>query len=328
VNVSRTGFAWLGGGAAGFALLLVAWHVVYTSPRSKIQQDLEAARVDIAGLERTLDSEFDLRKRAKLIGATTLAGKQDALEHRFRSGLSRIGEQEGLAGVVVDDAPPTDQLNPLKDVKGISSSLKSALRRSPDFALVRGTLKGTGTLEQVLKAVAVVQAQPWVHRVEGFTLKPVGQNREQLELRLDVATLFAPELLGSAEPAAPQVVAAGPEAEALWRAVALKNVFRKPAPAQARPVQVAQAPAGGAPAPQVFAPYEEWKLTGIMNGRNGTEAFFTNVKTGAKVTVPRGGQVLDAVLVDGSGEQVVVEIGGKKFVLSNGQTLAARRPQS
>jgi hypothetical protein len=328
VNAPRTRLAWLAGGLAGFALLLVAWHVVYTKPRGDIQAQIDATNLNIAGLNGVLDSEYDLRKRGKAIGGTTLASKQDALEHRFRSGLSRIGEQEGLAGVVVDDVAPTDQLNPLKDVKGVSSSLKSALRRSPDFQLVRGTLKGTGTLEQVLRTVAVVQAQPWVHRVEGFTLKPHGQNREQLEVRLDVATLFAPELLGNAEPAAPQVAAAGPEAEGLWRAVALKNVFRKPAPAQARPVEVAQAPAGGGAAPQVFAPYEDWKLTGIMNGRNGTEAFFTNVKTGAKVTVPRGGQVLDAVLVDGSGEQVVVEIGGKKFVLSNGQTLAARRPQS
>jgi hypothetical protein len=116
----------------------------------------------------------------------------------------------------------------------------------------------------------------------------------------------------------------------MWRAVALKNVFKKPTPAAGgRPVDIAHAPEGGQPGvpAQVFAPYEDWKLTGVMNGSHGPEAFFTNVKTGAKLTVERGGQVLDAVFVEGTGEQIVVEIGGKRFVLSNGQTLAARRPQ-
>jgi hypothetical protein len=307
-------------------------HVLYTAPRDALQAQIDTTRANIASLDKMLNGEFDLHKRAKQIGATTLAVKQDTLEHRFRSGLSRIGEQEGLAGVVVDDGTPTDQLNPLLNVKGVPTTMKSSLRKSPDFQLVRGSLKGTGTLEQVLKAVAVVQAQPWVHRVEGFSIRPQGQGREKFELRLDVATVFAPELVGKTEPEAPQVASVGPAAEPMWRAVVAKNVFKKPSPADGpRPVEVAHAPAGDAPAPaqpQVFAPYEDWKLTGIMSGGRGTEAFFTNVKTGAKVTVERGGQVLDAVLIDGSGEQVVVEIGGKRFVLLNGQTLAARRPQS
>jgi hypothetical protein len=117
----------------------------------------------------------------------------------------------------------------------------------------------------------------------------------------------------------------------MWRAVVAKNVFKKPSPADApRPVEVARAPAGGEPTPaqpQVFAPYEDWKLTGIMNGRRGTEAFFTNVKTGAKVTVERGGQVLTRSSSMGPA-RCHRRDRGKRFVLLNGQTLAARRPQS
>jgi hypothetical protein len=318
---------WIGGGAAVLAGMLMGWHVVYTAPMRDKQQQIEATRASINSLQNLVDGEYDLKKRGQKIGATMLAGKQDILAHRFRSGLSRIGEQEGLTGVVVDDGVPADQLNPLLAVKGVSSSLKTALRRSPDFQLMRGSLKGVGTLEQVLRAVAVVQAQPWIHRVEGFSIKPQGPAHDKFELRLDVATLYAPELLGKTETDAPQVAAVSADAEPEWRAVVLKNVFKKPSPAGTRPVEVAHAADGQSPATQVFAPYEDWKLTGIMTGRNGTEAFFTNVKTGAKLTVERGGQVLDAVLVEGAGEQVVVEIAGKRFVLSNGQTLAARKPQ-
>jgi hypothetical protein len=331
MNSLRARLPWIGGVAVAAAVFLVAMHFVYTAPREAVQKEIDATQGNISGFESLLKGEFDLRKRAKQIGSTTLASQLDILEHRFRSGLSRIGEQEGLAGVVVDDGQPTDQLNPLLSVRGVPSVMKTAMRKSPDFQLVRGSLKGVGTLEQVLKAEAVVEAQPWVHRIEGFSIRPQGPGRDKFELRLDVATIFAtaPEFMSKSETDAPQVASVGPDAEPMWRAVAMKNVFKKPSPAGPRPVDIAHAPDGGQPgAPaQVFAPYEDWKLTGVMSGSHGPEAFFKNVKTGAELTVERGGQVLDAVLVEGAGEEIVVEIGGKRFVLSNGQTLAARRPQ-
>jgi hypothetical protein len=94
---------------------------------------------------------------------------------------------------------------------------------------------------------------------------------------------------------------------------------------------VAAAPAEGeaapAPAPTPFAPYEDWKLTGLAVGRTGPQALFLNLKTGDRLTVLKGGQVLDAVFVEGEGERVTVEIGGKRFEVSVGSTLAARKPQ-
>ena len=43
--------------------------------------------------------------------------------------------------------------------------------------------------------LADLRAQPWVHRVEGFTITPKGREGEIFELKADYATIFAPELV-------------------------------------------------------------------------------------------------------------------------------------
>ena len=323
---------WIVGVAVAAGVGYWAFSSMYASPRRELLEQIEQTRGSIKSLEKTLDGEFAVREQAKAIKATTLGSKEDTVQHRFRTGLSRIGEQEGLERVVVDHGQPLPQSSPLLSTKGVPTSLKQGLRKAADFRTIRGTLKGTGTLEQVLRVVSVAQAQSWLHRVDGFALKPVGGSRDKFDLRLDVATLFVPDLPGEEGPE-PQIVLPPAEAEPMWLAVASKNVFKTPPPVDGkpavRPVDIAAAPEAPAPAtppPQVFAPYDDWKLTGVVISGRGAEAFFMNLRTGAKVTVEQGGQVLDAVFVDGQGETAVLEIGGKRFEVSNVQTLAHRRP--
>ncbi len=324
----RERLPWLG--ALVLVLVACAWgyHAVYAKPRDELIETIEQSRSNTAALRNTLKGEFDVRARAKALGATTLGTKLDTVEHRFRTGLARIGEQEGLTGVVVDDGQPQDHLNPVLTSKGVAQNLKQALRKKPDFETIRGTLKGVGTLEQVLRVLSVAQSQDWLHRVDGFVIKPVGAAREKFELRLDVATLFVPDLV--TQDLDIQIVQPPAAAEGMWRAVVMKNVFKSPAPAgdTSRPVEVVQAAAPQAPTPppQVFAPYDDWKLTGVVIGGRGPEAFFLNQRTGAKMTLEQGGRLLDAVFVSGEGEKAVLEIGGKQYEVFNGQTLASRRP--
>ena len=203
MNSLRARLPWIGGIVVAAVAFLVAMHFVYTAPRDAIQKEIDATQASISGFESLLNGEFDLRKRAKQIGATTLASKQDILEHRFRSGLSRIGEQEGLAGVVVDDGQPTDQLNPLLSVKGVPSGEDGCggCRRTSSS---RGSPAGIGTPEQVL-AAEVGSRPSRVHRIEGSRSGRREQGGTSFELRLDVATIFALELIGKAEPDALQV---------------------------------------------------------------------------------------------------------------------------
>lgn len=326
MNSLRTRLVFGGAGIAVVAIATWGYRSAYSGPKGALVTQLAAARENAGRLEEELDGQRDLRRRIDVLAATTLGTKFDILEHRLRTGLSRVAEREGLSGVVVTNGQPQEQSNQaLIGNKKVQPTLRSQLRRSPDFAVVRGSVKGTGTLEQVLRAMGAVQAQAWVHRVESVSIRPSGKDRERFEVFMDVATVFAPGLGGrDAEP----VLADAPrELEPAWRAVASKNVFRKPPAFEAGaapPVRVA-APGGAALGP-VFAPYEDWKLRGIVVGRRGAEAMFENTRTNVRLTVQKGGLVEDAVFVDGAGERAVIEIGGKRFELSNGQTLAARRP--
>jgi len=309
------------------AVVIGAYITQYASPRATLSGEVAVARESVQRLEKQLEGRPALRARLRTVGATTLGGKLDTLEHRFRTGLSRLAEAEGLTSVVVDHGTPQAQPSPLLNAKGIATGLKRELRRAPDFEVVRGVLRGSGSLEQTLRTIAAAQAQPWAHRIEGFSIAPAGKDRERFDLTLRVATIFAPAV-APAPDAAPVVVQTPVEAEPLWRAVAAKNVFRAPPAGKAAEPSVLVADVANAePPPQPFAPYEEWRLAGVtVSSVRGAEAFFVNVRTGARVTVPKGGLVLDALFVEGSGERAVIEIGGKRFEISNGQTLAARRP--
>jgi len=104
-----------------------------------------------------------------------------------------------------------------------------------------------------------------------------------------------------------------------------RNVFRKP-PAEVTAAAVV-ARASEAPGPRVaFAAYEDWKLTGVARGREGPEAMFVNTKTNARVSVLKGGQLLDATLIDAADQRVLLDINGTRYEISSGQTLASRKP--
>lgn len=299
----------------------------YAGPRERLLEELAKVNGEVARLDNAMRDQFEVRKRLKALGATTLGQKRDEVEHWFRTSLSTICESNGLAGVVVDTGAPQGVRNPAWRSKSLATGIKRQLAARPDFQQILGQVKGVGTLEQVMRTAAAVQAQPWVHRFEGFSITPVGKERERFTLKLEVATLMVPDL-ASAPAGPPPIVPAEPGADRLWGQVVAKNVFREPAGGvAAAPVTIAAAPpAGAAPAPLTSPPaYGDWLLTGVVSGRSGTEAFLRNSKTSEKLTVAIGAAVLDAKFLEGDVDRAVFEIGGKRFEIRNGETLAARR---
>lgn len=339
------------GGVAVFGWY--GFSTVYWKPREQLLSRIEDSRRSAETLEDQLSSQFKIVDRMKEAGSRTLGSKFDEVSARFRDGLSRIGESEGLSGVTVDHGEPVAVKNPLIAMRGstVTSNLKVALRGEADFSVVRGSLKGTGTLDSALKVLAVVQSQPWIHRVESVTIrpladrnaakpadaspageeKPLGNLGGRVEIRIEAATLFAPSF-AKGSVADVSIAQANPESQALRNfIVARRSLARAIAPTPKAPqvpeVVVAAAPASAqqVPAPQPFAPYEDWKLTGVVTGRQGVEAWFVNVKSGQRLTVVKGAAVLDAVFTDGNDSTAFVEISGKRFEIVIGETLAARR---
>lgn len=309
------------------ALAGAAWgyHAFYASPRNSIQGDIDAARASIAAMERALESERDVARRERELGAATLGRREDIATNRFRIALARLFESQGLGEIVVETSAPRAARNPVADAKGVPSTLRRDLRADPGFSVLRGKVAGSGSYEQVMKTLAAAQSQDWAHRVEGFTIKPSNKERTTFRLSIDAATILAPAWAKD-EGTEPVLAPVSPDAESAWRTLAARNPFVKPAPAAAA---VARGDTTRPPGPRAptLPPYEDWKVTGVTTGRSGLSVMLVNSRTGERLTLARGAAVLDATLVDAAGERAIFEIKGTRFEVSNGDTLAARRPQ-
>jgi hypothetical protein len=313
--------------AAVLAVGIVGYRVGYASPRDTLLRQIDQARRDNASYEAWIQRRAEVSKGLERFAGTTLGASGDEVEARFRSGLNAIAASCGLTGISVNSTKPDAVENPGGKAKALRepSSLRSLLAKQADFSVIKGDLTGSGSLSQVFRAIALVQAQPWAHRIESFSIRPEGKEREQFVLRLAVATLILPrEQAPRVEQQDVSLVSLADGAEAAWRRIVAKNVFKEPPPAPAQPV-VASAPLPPPSAPQRPA-FEDWKLTGVVQSRLGIEAFLVNVKTNQRLSLPTGAAVADAKFLRGEGERAVFEIAGEQFEISNGQTLEQRRP--
>jgi hypothetical protein len=322
-------------GAVATLLLVIgvaSWWYVYEKPRRKIMAQITAVRVDAARFEEALLDEFGAERSMREFAAKTLGGPQDVVDHRFRTLLTRVAGESGLERVVVDQGQPVAQRNPA--LSSLPSAVRSRVRSTPDFFVIRGSLRGEGGLEQVLRTLAQVREQTWVHRVEGFAIRPTPRNPDRFTLRVEVATAYAPDLVAKLdnEPS-PSVTPGRIESEQAWRGVLAKNVFREPPPppapeAPSQPVVTVAAATPEqppAPPPVVAPPYDEWRLTGIVKSSRGVEAMLVNSRSNERLTVLSGGAVLNAKLLEAGGERALFEIDGQKFEVMVGQTLGMRK---
>lgn len=319
---------------AGFAIAtLVAGVVVYqrvfAAPQTALQASIDRTTASIFTLQNLLDDEVEYQRHLRDFAGTTLGGAVDRVQHRLRTGLARAAEVAGLSQVIVDADDPQEVLNPAVSAKGVAPLTKRALRSKADFELIRGSVQGLGTLEQATRALALLQSQKWIHRVDSFSLRPVGKMRDRYEFRAQVATLFARDLTQT-DASEPELSPPTVDLESLARVVAARAFFT--IPDRSVPVVIAAVPQPATPtevpvpAAAIFLPYEDWHLTGVMAGRAGVSAIMLNRKSGQSVTLEKGGTVLDAVFVDTRADFAIFEISGKRFEVANGASLASRQP--
>lgn len=311
--------------AAFLALAGLGYASLYARPRAALMADLTEARESAASYEAALEARKGVRDELKRVAATTLGVRLDAVEHQFRTRLGGALESCGLSSIVVSSGSPAGAASPAAKAR-LTSRMAAAIKARDDFQVLRGRGEGQGTLEQVLRAMTVVEAQTWVHRVEGFTIEPMGRERERFRLVIDVATLYlpslAPENSSGPEPVVP------PENVALaWGPIVAKNVFRKPppeAPARPPPAVVAQ---GNSPVAPPAPLYDEWRLTGLARlPRLGWQALVYNTRTSESRHLAPGEGVLDLVFESAEGERAVFRMADRRYEILSGQSLAQRKP--
>ena len=310
-------------------------HARIKGESEELARRTESFKAASAGIR---ESRLELRD----IAATMLGSEQIIVEHRIRGLLSEIAEREGLREVVVSHGRPRAVDNPAQARgSGVNRGLRRLLGKQQDFAVIHARVQGLGSLEQVLDTLAAIRSQPWIHRVEGFTISPKGRERLVYELKADLATIFAPDLV-SPEAESPEL--RGFDAESLSFVAAL--VGRDPFHL-AEPV-VAVPPPSPPPLPAVkpestpAPPYDKWRLTGVLEmlapgdpgdpGETGEpeassfQVMLARVDTGELRTMLPGDTLLGATLESASGESAQFTLDGRRVVVRTGQTLAEARP--
>lgn len=297
--------------AAALALVGVAGLYLYVLPRQRLVRQIEAQRQRNAGYEMAQRDHPRLRESLRAHARRTLHADPDQAVHLFRTALGELATDCGLQGVQVSTREPEPMPNP-------GGRRLRALQGRSDFHVIRGEVSGTGTLEQALRTLAQLQVQPWIARLEGFTLKPEGRERERFALRAGVATLLMPDLTPADLPA-PRVVPEDPAAAARWAGIVEKNVFREP------PLRVARADAPPPAQPPPRSLLGEWKITGIIETRRGVEVLVLNTRTREAVVLTIGNTVAGATLTAAARDAATFDLAGKRVEVLIGQTLEQGR---
>jgi len=304
------------------------WTSLYADRASELTAQLDDLRSQSAAYEGALRRAPVQRRRLRELESRLVGGALDELDNGLRVAVRGVGEMAGLSGIKVDtDAQPRGVRNPYAEAREMRRNpIGKALRESPDFWILRATLSGEGSLEQVLRAIAGAESQAWIHRVDQVAIDPVGKERQRFEVSLSmwVAYSRSPEAM---DPGELVVKPPSPERVERLRPILEDNPFRydpppDPAPEPEEPAETKE------PSPPPPPPYHEWRVWGVMESRLGTEVGVRNERTGQSLLLSEGARVpgLKARFVGGSVWGAVFQIEGERYVVGLNETLADREP--
>lgn len=310
---------------AGAAAYLAA-DKYYLDPASERRTEAADLRDINTRYENTLLSAADTGWND--ITATMLAASDQTVSHRLRSLVSAIAESAGLTEIVVTHGRPSVPSNPAADRKSeVSKPLRDALSDREDFRVVRATLRASGTLEQIAIAAATLAAQPWAHRVETLRVEPANRERTAFDLTLAFATLYTTDRAETEPPALrePDPARVQPVLE-----IARRNPFVIPEAPVVPPPPVVEAPPP-TPAPPPPPPFDQWKITGVAERRDGPSAgtpelFLRRNDTGETRVIRPGDTVLGLTLDAADAVNAVFREGDRRVQVPIGRTLADRIP--
>lgn len=309
----------------GLGLAAVAVWTQYLEPRRDLDRQIEASRQWISFYEQRLRGERAVEAELKAWGAKLLASTAEETDARLRSALAEVASVAGLGQVQVGTGAPAAAVNPVAAARVDVLSRRfrqEAERGRPDFWVIRGDVSGSGTLQQALRTLALLQAQPWVHRVESVSLQPAEREKQRFAVRVGVSVAMAPDL-AKAQGVEPQAVPLGEAAAAMVASLVERSPFSAPETPRA-----ASRPPRPAAAPPAAPALGSWRLTGIIAGSRGVEATLVHGSSGQRLALRPGERVEQAVFVAGAGEQGTFEIEGKRYRVRTGATLEQREAEA
>lgn len=253
---------------------------------------------------------------AKLKGVAdrTLGPSAESVDSGLRSRLNRIGEELRLADLAVSTDADKERVG--TPARSEFTAKERSLRDQPDFVEVRGSISGEGTLDQAMRLVHRIEVEPWLKRIDQVRLDPVKAG-ERVKVLVRMTTLFVEGVSGQ------PVAQASGEALATfakYAGFAQRNPFRVPPPPAPPPPPVVQK----TPAPPPGFPWNQWKLTGRLDGPLGAEACMRNTATNATMTLAPGAKLSDAEFVGFDGGAALFRLAEAHFRVELGATMDQR----
>ena len=279
---------WIGGAVAAAIVLGVLARSLYFTPVRRLRDTLDSWNAGKAQMQASLESADAVRDRLIAIAETGLGRSAEVAEHRFRTLLGELCDQSGLGDYVIATREPVAVGDPASKSRPVEFS--KAMRQKSDFVEIEASVSGEGSYSSVIQTLALLESQPWIHRVKEFSIQTGSADRAAYEFRSTVSTVLLPDLMTDETGSQASVVPAA--GEGLDRLMAWN-----PFVVERDPV-VAVAPVPQAvPSPPSEPPYVDWRISGVMHSSRGElQAIVSNTRTGESRTLSVGSTLLGLTL--------------------------------
>ncbi|MFO0827954.1 MAG: hypothetical protein U0572_07355 [Phycisphaerales bacterium] len=315
----RDSLIWLGGAGLLAGSLLGGFMVGakrLSSERAQAEEELRTYQRAIEETAKEASARTKLDREIAAVVDRTLGSDQELADSALRSRLNRIGEEIRLMDLRVSTGTATKRATPAKR----TLPKPKDPRDLDDFVELPATVSGEGTIEQALQLVHRIDVEPWIKRIDSVRLEELKQG-ERIKVTVRLTTLFLPDRKGRGDLKPTEGALASFER---LRPIVNANPFRVPQPAKpATPVAAAQPTPPAAPS---GFPYEQWRLTGVVTGPLGAEAWLKNSATGEQRQLAPGQQIGDVVFVGCDRDLAEFRQGENRFRVQVGGAMNERAP--
>jgi hypothetical protein len=281
---------------------------IYFNRRADLQKNIVSLTGDIERYRDAAQDHVLVEDRIRGYVNRTMGGDLETVDHRLRSRLNRIGEEIGLGALSVGTGRVRQLETPAKGQ--FSRRSMQQLRQEIDFVEVEAWISGQGPLENVLRLIHRIDAEPWLKRVQQVRLQPKDNGRS-FAVSLRLVTLYLPDR----DPVEPPPLADDPEGFGRYASMVRRNPFQVPPPAPEAPPRP-EAPAGNA-----ASDLAQWVLTGVASSRGSVEVWLLNRGSGETRRLAVGETFQELVLEAADGDVAEFRRGDERVRVAVGSRL-------
>jgi hypothetical protein len=308
--------------AVVFGAAWSAAHRFYVAPRRTTVDRIESLRGTLDQFNGERRELARMQDEMQAVADRTLGSERQTVEMALRTRLNRIGEELGLSGASVSTTTATGRESPARRSLHRNNPFRDAI----DFVEVEASIAGEGSLEQAMRLVHRVQQEPWLKRIDAFSIDP---RDDGLTVRTTVrlTTMFVPDFQPSFD-AAPSAPADDGSFER-YAVFAAANPFQVPPPVAVETQAVVQESPDPPPAPR-NPPYDygQWLLTALTEGSRGSEAWLLNRKTSETRTLAVSERLKQMEFLGASEAGAAFRVGDEYVSIAIGSSLNARTPMT